>query len=320
MHSINSRQNETRQIQRLAAQRQLYATAKRILAVQLVLSGPIAAATVVIGFAMPNFKAYVALWGFTMLLLDLAWLSPWQKRLRESAAKVQEQFDCYVLDLKWNAFKAGEPEPAELVLEQSIKYQSWAHKMPPLTDWYSKAVNDLPLSLARLVCQRSNCWWDAKQRRVYATAIGLVLFAVCAIVLGAGLVYRLSLEDLLLIVVAPMSSTFALGFRRITEHREAADRLDKLRGLVERTWKEALQKPQSSVVVAASRALQDEIYDGRKRNPMVFDAIFRWFRNDNEQQMNHSADEFLAEALVALTDQVAALTPDQRTAVRSTGV
>jgi hypothetical protein len=317
MHNINSRQNETRQIQRLAAQRQLYSTAKRVLVVQLVLSGPIAAATVFAGLAMPDIKAYVALWGFTMLLFDLAWLNPWQRRLRESAAKVQEQFDCYVLDLQWNAIKAGEPEPAELVLEQSIKYQAWAHKMPPLTDWYSKAVDGLSLSLARLVCQRSNCWWDAKQRRVYATTIGFTLFALCVGVLGAGLVSKLSLADLLLIVVAPMASTFALGFRQITEHREAADRLDKLRGLVERTWKDALRKPQSGDVVVASRTLQDEIYDGRKRNPLIFDAMFRWFRDDNEQQMNHGADEFLAEALAALADQVAAPAPDQRAAVLS---
>lgn len=298
MTTIGSRQNEKRQLQRLAAQRQLYATAKRVLAWQLILGGPVAAIAAVIGLAAPGLKEFVALWGSLVLLLELLWLTPWQKRLRDSAAKIQEQFDCHALDLGWNTLKVGEPEPAESVLEQSTKYQDWAHKMPPLTDWYPPEVDRVPLSLGRLICQRSNCLWDAKQRRAYALALGGLLFGLCALGLIAGLVAKLSFADLLLIIVAPLSSAFTLGVRHLKEHGEAADRLERLRTAADKLWKESLSMPPRDMT-AQSRMLQDEIFEGRRRNPLVFDWIFRWFRNRNEQQMQYGAGELVEEALRA---------------------
>ena len=73
---ITSEQNTERQLQRLAAQRQLYASAKKIFGWQVVLSGPV---TVVIAFlviANPTLKGYAALWGITVALCDLFWLTP----------------------------------------------------------------------------------------------------------------------------------------------------------------------------------------------------------------------------------------------------
>lgn len=295
MTTIAIRQNEKRQLQRLAAQRQLYATAKRIFGWQLALGGPVAVIAAAIGLAAPAWKEYVALWGVLVLLFEHFWLSPWQKRLRESAAKIQEQFDCYALELSWNTMKAGEPEPAETVLEQSIKYQDWAEKMPRLTDWYPPEVDRLPHSLGRLVCQRSNCVWDARQRRTYTFALSGALFALCAIGLIAALVAKLSFADFLLVIAAPLSTAFSLGMRHLREQGEAIDRLDRLRTAVEKLWKEALEAPKKDMG-AQSRMLQDEIFEGRRRNPLVFDWLFSWFRDRNQQQMQYGAAELIEAA------------------------
>lgn len=154
---ITTEQNTDRQLQRLAAQRQLYATAKNVFGVQLILSGPIAVASAFLGIAYPSLKGYIALWGFFVVLGDLFWLTPWQKRLRDSAARVQEAFDCDVLSLPWNDLKAGKRPDPELVKEQAEKYAKWTSKMPSLKNWYSAEVADLPPHVGRIVCQRSNC-------------------------------------------------------------------------------------------------------------------------------------------------------------------
>lgn len=296
MNEITKVQNEKHSLQLLAAQRQLYATAKRLLGLQLVMSGPAAMLAAILGLAMPAAKEFVALWGLTVLVLDAVWFTPRQKRLREAAARVQERFDCDVLRISWDATRVGPPEPAELVLEQASRYEAWASKMSPLTDWYPRIIERLPLSLARLVCQRTNCWWDATQRRRYAVVMAGLLLAAFIAVLWAGLAMRLSVTDLILIVVLPMTSTIRLAYQQWIEHRDAADRLDRLRERADRLWKDALADPSSPKLEAEARSLQGEIFDGRKRNPLVFDFVFKRMRDGHEAQMNFGAAHLVAEA------------------------
>src|SRR2546428_5451157 len=115
MNSIPTEQNSERQLQRLAAQRQLYATAKTIFGWQLVVSAPIAVALAFSTIIYPPLKAVAALWGFVVTVCDVAWLTPWQKRLRNAAARIQESFDCEVLGLPWDELKAGKRPDPELV-------------------------------------------------------------------------------------------------------------------------------------------------------------------------------------------------------------
>lgn len=90
----------------------------------------------------------------------------------------------------------------------------------------------------------------------------------------------------MLVVILPMSAAVKLSYQQWMEHREAADRLDRLREHGERSWREALKDHNASTVEQDSRALQDEIFDGRKRNPLVFDLVFKRLRADQEAQMN----------------------------------
>ena len=88
-----------------------------------------------------------------------------------------------------------------------------------------------------------------------------------------------------------------LGMRQFTEHIEAATRLEKLKDHAEKLWNEALSGKKSPMyLTTASRGLQDEILEGRKRNPLVFDAIFTRLRREYEVQMNHGAAELVADA------------------------
>lgn len=296
MNNIPTEQNAERQLQRLAAQRQLYATAKTLFGWQVFVSGPI---TVLLAFsviAYPQLKAYVALWGILVTLSDVFWLTPWQKRLRDKGARVQELFDCDVLALPWDDLRASKrPEP-ELVKEQSEKYKRWAASMPPLADWYGPEVGCLPLHVARLACQRSNCWWDAKQRRRYAVwviaGISVVFVTVLFLAMGKGF----TIEDFVLKVAAPLAPALLLGFRQYNEQMEAASRLDTLKDHSERLWNDALNGKTEAEISMRARGLQNEILENRKRSPLVFDWIFKQLRRDYEVQMNHGIAEFVAES------------------------
>lgn len=107
MNSIPATQNSPLNLDRLAAQRQLYSKAKLILGWQVCFGGPLAVGFAFMALSFPTMKSFAALWGMLITLADIAWLSPWQKRLRSLAAQIQEQFDCDVLELPWNEVKVG---------------------------------------------------------------------------------------------------------------------------------------------------------------------------------------------------------------------
>ncbi len=293
---ITVEQNTEKQINRLAAQRQLYASAKKIFGWQVFLSGPLTVAAAFLVVVDPSYKGYVAAWGITIALCDLFWLTPWQKRLRDSAARIQEAFDCDVLALSWNAVKAGKRPDPELVKEQSDKYKKWEAKMPPLENWYPVAVGDLPLHIGRLACQRSNCWWDSKQRRRYAIWVIFMVMFIFAVVLGFSFRGGLTVENFVLKVAAPLAPALLLGLRQFSEQREAATRLDRLKDQAETIWKQALGQKSKSEITALSRSLQDEILENRRKSPLVFDLIFKRLRSDYEIQMNYGVADYVAEA------------------------
>ena len=297
---IAEAQNAEKQLHRLAAQRQLYATAKHVFGWQVIIGGPVAIAGAVFVLLRPEFKVYVASWGLLVALCDLFWLTPWQKTLRGAAARIQEAFDCDVLGLKWNDLKAGKHPDPELVKAQSTKYDKWADTMPTLKNWYSPRADELPLHIGRIICQRTNCWWDSTQRRHYAAwlvgIVALIFVVVCGLALSGGA----SLEALLLKGILPLAPALLIALRQFTEQREAADRLDKLKDHCATLWKEALSGKSKSALTDMSRNLQDEILENRRKAPPVLDFIFKRLRNKYEAGMNHAADHYVSEAKAAL--------------------
>lgn len=296
MNAIVKTENEPRQLQRLAAQRYLYSTAKRLYGTQLIFAGPVAVMWAGAVVLAPGLKAAAGVWGVLVSLLDAAVLTPWQKRLQERAAKIQETFDCDVLQLEWNYIKVGEKPDPELVKAEADKYTKVQNRFHPLEDWYPLAVSEVPLDIARVICQRANCWWDAEQRRGYARLLLGCLLVVGLAILGLGLVKGLSLEKFILAVILPLSPALLVAKRQFSEQTKAASRLDKLKGHADQFWSDLCAGGERKDLAHKCRTLQDEIYDNRKCNSSVFDWMFRRVRTRYESRMNYTAQQLVDEA------------------------
>jgi hypothetical protein len=113
-----------------------------------------------------------------------------------------------------------------------------------------------------------------------------------------GLIGGLTLEKFFLVVLAPLIPTVVLGIRQYIEHTEAAARLDRLRERSEELCSQAIRgRLTLQEVTEESYKLQNEIYDNRRRNPMIFNWIYRRLRRQQEEQMNRGAEELVEEAL-----------------------
>lgn len=262
----------------------------------MILAGPVAVIATLLGIFYPELKNYAALLGVTILVLDLLLLSPRQKKLRGQGASVQEVFDTKVLDIEWNEIKVGKrPEP-ELIHEHARTFGHDAQKLDKLKNWYPVEVQQLPVHWGRIVCQRANIWWDSTLRRRYANTLLTILILLAIALVWFAFSQDLSVTDFVMKMVIPMAALYKLGVAQFVEHRDAADRLEKLRDHAEMLWAEAIKGASLEVLKVKSRNLQDEIFDGRKRNPPVFDAIFWMFRDAHEAQMNIGALALIREA------------------------
>lgn len=295
MNTIATEQNLDIHLQQLAAQRHLYSTAKTIFGVHLILSIPITILIAGFAFANPTIKVYGAVWGISLFLADVLLLSPWIKDLKTKAAGVQEAFDCELFKLPKDDLRTGRSPDPELIKCQADKYKKIEKKNHPLTNWYDKSVGDLPLHLGRLSCQRSNCWWDSKQKRLYAKILaGLGTLSILSIFIPA-FALKMSLPSF---VLAFNSIMPLLGFcyRQYVENVEAASRLDTLKEFAEKVWDKSFKDLSEGEAETLSRRLQSEIYESRKKGPLVFDFIFNRLRNDYESQMNHGSAFYANEA------------------------
>ena len=298
MNNICQQQNTERGLKLLAAQRQLYSDAKRIQIISIVIGVPVVIAWSILGAVFPSFVVYAALWGIIATFLDLLVFSRLQKSVQEKAAKIQQIFDCEVLEFEWAKLNCGIRVEPETIIDAHNRYKRKNPNLSGLQDWYPIRVCQLPIHQARIVCQRSNIWWDANLRRRYSNWIIVFFIILTIIIFLISLVGGLSLDKFLLAVIAPLTPAFILGLRQYTEHHQAAARLDRLQENAENLLDKIINKKITEQdIEIESYSLQVEIYENRRRSPSILDWFYSLLRRKHEEQMNKGA-EFLVKELM----------------------
>lgn len=290
---ITQRQNDPHMLRCLGEQRALYARAKRLFGLFWLLSVPVSVVMVVASLQSPAFKPYTVVIGFLIPLLDMFWLTPRQKKLKEAAAKIQEKFDTVVLALPWNSHKVGSV-PSHDVL---VSGEADGGQTSSLRDWYCGHLDELPIEIGRIVCQQQNITWDSTQRRRFITFIEAVLAIVSMAVMATALWWNSSFVETLATLLPPVSPIFYFCIKHRQEHIEAADRLDKLKDTAQKLWQDALAGRHSTDEISQlSRALQDEIYDSRRRSVAVLDSVYNLFRSRLQHRFDTIVELQVAEA------------------------
>jgi cell division protein FtsB len=298
MNNIPQSQSHELQLNRLAAQRQLYTDAKTVFVVRIMIAVP---AVIVWSFAVMAFtelKVYAALWAIFATLIEILILSPKHDSLRKEAAKIQELFDCDVLLLKWQDIKVGRCPDPETITHYALKYKKRDPHYSGLINWYPNAVGQLPVHLARIICQRSNCAWDSNLRRRYAGWLILLLIAMVILVFVIGVAGRLSLEKFILAVVFPLFPAAVLLIRQSVTNVKIAARSDSIRTHIADLWEEAIRGDIAPEMLANEcRRLQDEIYEHRTMCPVIFDWVYNKLRRARDEEMNKTTEDLIKKAL-----------------------
>lgn len=298
-HRIDIEQNKPERLELLRAQRRFYSRAKNyqnfvaITALLLPLLG------ILFGAEFPAIRPYLAFGSIALLLLDVAILAPKQRACCKAGAKVQEQFDTEVLKLDWNKLVAGgRVDPEELRAIASNPMTNEEKKW--LENWYEGAITNLPLSVGRLLCQRTNVVYDLRVRRTYSGALLGVAVLLLVGLIAVGLHQGIKVEELILSMVLPVLPLMNFVLREYRKQEDTIESLATLKGEVEKVWENALAGASDEELTLSSRALQDAIYRHRASNPLVFDWLYNRLRKKSEAQAKHAAEKLVAEVVSKL--------------------
>jgi hypothetical protein len=303
-NKIAEEQNSEKQLDRLAAQRYLYSEAKKVQRLQMVLMvlmPAIGAICVAVLQHASSVKSWVALYGITVSILDISFIDQLRKGKQELAAKIQELFDCDVLDLDWNDLRVGHKPDPESVHEAISHFKKMGGDYAKLQDWYPSIVGQVPMYFARLICQRATCRWDSQLRLRYCTYAKYILFTFAIIILSVSFIGGLTLQKFVLAVVAPVFPIFLFGIRDYKHQMETAEASLRQKEYVDSLWLD-LKKHRCTQQEAetASRKLQDAIFDRRRGSQPVFDRVYEKLRNAHEEQMIKGAEQLVEDILHTL--------------------
>lgn len=294
LNRIPERQNQPEQIKLLRAQRYEYGRAKQLLALSFLVSVVLPVISSVAGRVWPELKASVAAASLVVVFLQLCVLDRASRRIRRHAARIQEEFDCVVLELDWNEFAVGERVDKECVHGAAIRANGDEAK---LLNWYPEKVGVLPLHMARLLCQRTNLWYDGQLRRRYAglsLAFGIGLASVLFI---AGVLQNMPIDEFVLVVLSPLAPILVWCTNEFLRQTDSAASSDRAKAFAHELWNRAIGGGCSADECSGeSRSFQNAIYDRRCDSPVIPSWVYRLMRPRLEEQMRSGIADMIKEA------------------------
>lgn len=294
---IPQKQNTDGAIRLIAAWSHLYGHAKTVAGWQFLLSVAAALAMSMIGLKWPEGKLVTTPLSLVFGWIDILLLDSIQSARKRIGARTQELFDCEVFGLPWNAVRCS-PKPETEILHEAAEEQMRIADLTKYQDWYPVEVGRLPLPLARLICQRAAVWWDMSQRREYARWLVAIVAILVIGIVGVSFTADHRVRDMILSVYLPIAPAVVWAYREYRRQAEAAAGLQRVKESIEAFYAEAIQgRHDFNSLTSFSRNVQDMIFDGRSRNPLLFNSIYKLLRNKHEIRMNEKAKEMVEDAL-----------------------
>lgn len=287
---------------KLASMRYLYSQGKISMGINLIISVPF----IIIISCLPIFFGANELYRELISIASVIvigfgfFFDHRMEEYKSKAAAMQESFDTSVMELEWNDTQSSGIPDKEDILAISNKYKKIEPEFESLKNWYPKAVQEIPLFAARLICQRTNLWWDISLRRNFLTHLTILTVILFFILLAIALIGGITVLDFILKVIVPFLPLARFTYKQFYDNYKAMKSINSLKQKIERSFNEILNKDlNSSDITKKSRSFQDEIFKHRKSCPLIFDWFYFRYRKEQESISNYSADESVVQYKIA---------------------
>lgn len=298
MSNLSIRQNSDAAIDRLAAQKQIYSDAKTLLGWYLFFSIPIIILlnTLIKPFIITDILHLgwtfdltnsIALFALLLTLIELVYLKPTIKILKEKAAKIQEDFDCLVYELEWNDILCGDHPCETQISTYSRKYSNKGQSRLILKDWYTPDIAQLNKAPAILLCQKENLGWDIIQREKFVKFINFLLALSVISSVVAGFYLEISLTSFIISVVIPCLPVISFSISNYFDNNDAISDKKRLKSATEKVGE--IQNPTIKYV----RNIQNLIYLNRTTNSLIFDWYYTYLKEANQEGITYASKQLV---------------------------
>ena len=238
-----------------------------------------------------SFRPGIAALTVCITVIDVLILDRRQKQRIKEAAKISEQFDCELLLMPWNKFISGKKVDPEYIVELASEWKKGDGK---LLNWYPSIPPEEDMNIVRVVCQRSNLWYDKSVRVKYGDWLLISLAVLALIITVVGAFVLSSLVDFVISVLVPAAPVFIWAIRDFYRQKDAAESVEAVKAeadaLLERVAAGSF-KPEELPV--RSREFQDAMYNRRSTAPLILPFVYGRLRDKLEEKMNAGASEIL---------------------------
>ncbi|RYY49287.1 MAG: hypothetical protein EOO06_07610 [Chitinophagaceae bacterium] len=291
---IVAQQNNEHCIRELSAQRQIYSEAKLLFYLQIIIAVPIPIAISFIQVFSSDAAKLSWLFAFYSIVASILeiFIEAEINKKKQTAATIQEQFDCDVLYIPWNKVLVKEKAKPEVVFKSSNKFQSKSN-LDRLYNWYSPLLEKVGTNAATLIAQRTNCTYDFSLRKKFNYIILSLALCTLAVTIWATLAIGFSMQTFFSNIALPMLPITLVVIKQIRSNNESLTNLEELREIIESYLENIVHQP--NIPVDVIRQVQDKIYCNRTTSPLMPDALYSWLWSELEEAMAFSTQTKIDE-------------------------
>lgn len=297
-HTIEGMQNQPAHVRLLRARYRILSRVKVAQGVYFWIAAVLPIISISLGYVKLPGQPVVALFALVTTWFDIAYLDPGNKKRIRLTARLQEEFDCKVLELPWNGFVADRyPRAEEYAAFADSQFSMEREKQ--LLHWYSTDTRDLSLSQSRFVCQCVNVWYDRKLRDTYARTLKVIAASAIALFVIAGMVAGVlddvSMDKWVLGLLVPMGPIVVWFTREIRRQSDTVQMLERLASHLETALTKHTEIDDRQDARDEARMFQDAIFNHRATSPLLFDMIYFRQRPQLESGANLYAKDLVDE-------------------------
>jgi len=290
---ILKRENEIPSLDKLCAQREIYTTAKKYFYLQIfvaVISLFMLSLAQLI-FSSLNFTLAIATYSIMAVIADNL-LERHISKLKERASKVQELFDTYVLDIRWNYILCSSKPEYHEICEYNKKHLS-KNDYSKLVNWYEVEIDNVDGLTGKIICQKTNCNYDSIIRKKYSNVVLIIGITTIVSIILFTIFTDISFAKIILTVVFPAVPIIQWTQKNIITNNDSIKNLEQLNSLLNSTWNNI----KGGIVIdeLVIRQIQDGIYLNRKGSPLIPDFIYEKLRPKLEEQTYYTVSQLVRE-------------------------
>ena len=295
---ILSKQNESLQVKSLAAQRQLYSEEKSLVGLQFWLAFCSSFAILIWRTIDPSASTSAVSVAVVITLLDCFVIQHFRGKRRKLAAKIQEKFDCDVLNLAWNHDLAGDEPQQELIIEAASKTPK--EKGSLFKNWYLGRLNMVPLEVARIICQTTNVTYDQSLRKRYLKILMWLIITIFLSTILVCAVHKIPTDLWLANFIGTLIPIISFSVIQYREHSDVNLKTVELRNELQGAWRHCNDNSWTKDELdKVSRKIQNKIFSHRASGTPLLDEIYWLYRDKQElhgeELANQMVDEYLKD-------------------------